>query len=62
MTEQVKIKFKTAIQYGHVKLDGFYKFEEGRMVYYGYRIEYDQSGKEINRTKPEPLGSMWWER
>ena len=37
------------------------KFENGRMVSYGYRIDYDQFGKEIGRTEPLPLLSVGWD-
>lgn len=44
------------------KLEKFYKIENGRLVPYGYRIDYDQNGKERGRTEPAPLVTMWTDK
>lgn len=44
--------------FGHSELKQFDNFENGRMVRYGYRIDYDQHGKETGRTEPSALGSI----
>jgi hypothetical protein len=53
------IKFK--IKFGSVETKLLHKFENGRMVTYGYSIEYDLNGIETGRTDPEPLGSIGWD-
>ena len=53
-------KFKVNIIFGHVEIKQFHKFENGRLVSYGYSINYDRHGKEISRTKPIPSGSIGW--
>ena len=51
---------KVQMIYGHIELKQFNNFENGRMVSYAYRIDYDQNGKETKRTEPEPLSSVGW--
>ena len=46
---------------GHKELEQFEKFENGRMVSYGYSITYDKDGRETYRTEPEALGSIGWD-
>lgn len=48
------------IIFGYSKFEQFYRLEAGRMVCYGYRIDFDQGGNETGRTKPEPLSSIGW--
>ena len=45
---------------GHSALKQFNRFENGRMITYGYRIDYDEHGKETARTEPEALSSIGW--
>lgn len=54
-------QFKVKITYGHSELKQFNKFENGRMVTYGYRVDYDLSGTETGRTEPEPLVFIGWD-
>jgi hypothetical protein len=46
---------------GHSELKQFNKFEKGRMVCYGYRIDYDRQGVETGRTEPEAIRSIGWD-
>lgn len=39
----------------------FQEFQNGRMVTFGYRINYDRHGKETGRTEPERLSSIGWD-
>lgn len=43
--------FKLDQIYGYCELKEFYRLENGRIVGYGYRIDYDQHGKETGRTE-----------
>jgi len=45
---------------GYSELKQIRKFENGRMVTYGYRIDYDLSGNETGRTEPTRLSSIGW--
>lgn len=45
---------------GHSEARLLDKFENGRMVTYGYSVDYDQNGAEISRTDPYKLGSIGW--
>ena len=45
---------------GHTEIKQFRKIENGRLVSYGYSINYDQDGKERSRTKPTATGSLGW--
>ena len=53
--------FKVKIIYGHSELKQFDRFENGRMVTYGYRIDYDRDGIEKGRTEPTAVGSISWD-
>ncbi len=50
--------YKASIIYGHVELKEFHKFENGRMIYYGYSITYDRDGNEMSRTEPTAGASI----
>ena len=49
------------ISFGYTELKQFNKFEGGRMVFYGYSITYDRSGKETSRTEPSATSSVGWD-
>jgi hypothetical protein len=55
------IKFNATVLFGHSELKQVIKFENGRMVTYGYRIYYDRNGKKVGRTEPSALGSIGWD-
>lgn len=55
------IPFNIEILYGHVESKYFYRVEDGALVYYGYSIHYDRSGKEVSRTDPEPYGRLFYQ-
>jgi hypothetical protein len=46
---------------GRSELREIRKFENGRMVFYSYRIDYDQNGVETGRTEPEAISSIGWD-
>ena len=46
--------------FGHCEIKTFYQLEGARLVSYGYSIDYDREGKEVSRTKPSPLGSIYF--
>lgn len=48
------------IAFGYSRTEMFNKFENGRMITYSYRIDYDRDGKETGRTEPSILSSMGW--
>jgi len=52
--------FNIEMIFGHSELKQFYTYENGRMVIYGYRIDYDRNGNETGRTQPSALGSIGW--
>ena len=68
----VVVKFKTTIVYGHCEIKQFCRFEDDRLVFYGYSINYDRDGREVSRTKPSSTGCLyfdqpikpvpWWKR
>jgi len=47
--------------FGYSELKQFHSFEEGKMISYGYRVDYDRYGCEVKRTRPEPLSSVGWD-
>lgn len=49
------------IAFGNVEPKTFNKFENGRMVTYGFSIHRDENGVETHRTKPSPLGSLGYQ-
>jgi len=49
------------IIYGHSELKQFNKFKNGRMVSYGYRIDYDQQGNETGCTEPKAISLIGWD-
>jgi hypothetical protein len=51
---------KFTITLGSIEPRTFHKFENGRMVGYGFSIHRDKDGIETMRTKPERLGSLGW--
>ena len=53
-------EFKFNVFFGRTELKEFHKFEGGKMVSYGYRIDYDQHGNETGRTEPSAISSMGW--
>ena len=53
-------EFIGTLVFGHVELKQFNKFENGRMVSYGYSITYDRNGIEVSRTEPSSYGSIGW--
>ncbi len=53
--------YEIKIAFGHSEPRQFHKFENGRMVCYSYRIDYDRDGKETGRTDPSPLSSIGWD-
>lgn len=55
-----KNKFKISMFFGHTEIKQFNKFENGKMVSYGYSITYDREGVEVSRTEPSSLGSIGW--
>ena len=52
---------KYRIELGTVEPKTFKKFENSRMVTYGFSIHRDKDGIETHRTKPEPFGSVGWD-
>ena len=46
--------------FGSAEIKQFDRFEEGRMVSYGYSIHRDRNGDEVSRTAPTHLGSIGW--
>ena len=60
-TTMLGMKFKIDCLFGHKELKQFNKFENGRMVCYGYSISYDMDGKEASRTEPSALSSIGWD-
>ena len=54
------VNFKTEIIFGYCELKEIVKFENGKMVTYGYRIDYDRDGNETGRTEPTFLTAMGW--
>jgi len=55
------IKLNVAMVFGHSELKSFSTFEDGRMVNYGYRIDYDQNSNETGRTSPSVVSSIGWD-
>ena len=53
-------QYKDTHVFGYVALKEFVKFEDGRMVTYGYSIKYDMNDQEVGRTKPQKLTSLGW--
>lgn len=51
-------KFKVDLIYGTAELFTFHKFENGRMITYGYAIHRNRNGAETHRTEPTPLASL----
>lgn len=49
------------VNFNSLELKQFNRFENGRMVTYGYSIERDKNGFEVSRTTPEPISSIGWE-
>ena len=47
--------------FGHMELKQIDKFENGRLVSYGYSIKYDRNGKEVSRTEPFFLISIGYD-
>lgn len=45
---------------GRREIKQFSRFENGRMVFYGYSVGYDRYGNETDRTEPEVLSSVGW--
>ena len=56
-----KCKFKATAIYGHMELKQENRWEDGRLVAYGWSISYDADGKETSRTTPSKLSEMWFE-
>lgn len=52
---------KAVLSFGSVEPRTLNKFENGRMVVYGYAIFRDKDGVETHRTEPEALSSMGWD-
>jgi hypothetical protein len=50
--------FNITMNFGHSELRGFYKPKDGKLTYYGYRIDYDQHGNETGRTEPTAYSSI----
>lgn len=55
------MKFKAIKVFGYSELKQFNRFENGRMVCYGYSISYDLNGIEQSRTEPEAISSIGWD-
>jgi predicted ATP-dependent endonuclease of OLD family len=53
-------EYSVTMVFGRSELKQFNRFENGRMVTYSYRVDYDHNGAETGRTEPEPLGSVGW--
>lgn len=53
--------FKAKVIYGHVELKLGYREEGNKLVCYGHSIHYDRDGKEVSRTEPEAISSMYYE-
>ena len=49
---------KCEVLFGHTEIRQFYISEEGGMACYSYRIDYDQDGIEVGRTKPEAISFL----
>lgn len=54
-------EFKIDIIFGSVEPKTFHKFENGRMVVYGYSIHRDREGNVTHKTRPEPISSCGWD-
>ncbi len=50
--------FKVTAVFGHSELKTFQREEDGWLVFYGYRIDYDQNGIETGRTEPTATGRI----
>lgn len=46
--------------FGVAVLKQYVKFENGKMVTYGYSIRLDKDGKEVSRSEPKKLTSICW--
>ncbi|MCZ4284528.1 hypothetical protein O4H29_06735 [Marinobacter salarius] len=47
--------------FGHRGIKQFHRFENGKMVFYGYSIGYDKDGNETDRTEPTATGAIVWD-
>lgn len=54
-------KIHCSMIFGHRELKQFQRFENGKMVFYGYSIGYDQQGNETGRTEPTALSAVGWD-
>ena len=50
--------FKVTAIFGHSEVKTFQREENSWLVFYGYRIDYDQNGVETGRTKPTATGRL----
>ena len=58
--------------FGYGEIKQFFRVEDGRLVFYGYSINYDRDGKEVSRTEPSRVSSLyvdepvkpvpWWKK
>jgi hypothetical protein len=55
------MKIKCSAIFGSSEIKMFDKFENGRMVSYGYSISYDGAGNETGRTDPTVISSIGWD-
>ena len=51
-------RFRATAIFGSSELKTFFREENGWLVFYGYRIDYDQNGVETSRTEPTATGRM----
>jgi hypothetical protein len=53
-------KFDINVIFGYSELKQFHRFENGKRVCYGYRIDYNRDGVEIKRTEPQFVSAVGW--
>jgi hypothetical protein len=49
------------MMFGYREVKQFHRFENGKMVFYGYSIGFDRDGNETDRTEPEVLSKVGWD-
>lgn len=49
------------LNFGYSELKQDQRIENGRLVTYGYRIDYDLEGNETDRTEPTAYSSLGWD-
>jgi hypothetical protein len=55
----IKPTFKADIVLGHIKIETFYRFRDGKMIGCGRATHYDKDGKIIKVVEDE-YGHLYW--